>query len=422
MQVASRSEQGSLPVNEDACLALKADGLFLVCDGLSAKSGGEIAASLALEFFTAWRKEAAPFVESFLKNPAKESLKVLEKKFSDAFQIASKGIFQAASQDPALHGMCTGVDAILLLGSHALVGHVGAGRVYLVRQEEAHLLTEDHTQLASLRRSGKLGNPSASEIASLSRKLTRAVGFQEDVKADILLVELQIADRFVVMTDGVWQVLGDSTTFALAAQPAEAEDLVKNLLETVDQTGARDNFTALVLDPDVVPSDLNAGADQKIKLLGSVPAFEFLSYQELMRVIGMGELVKVKAGEFLCKEGAAGEEMMLILQGSLEVKKSGKLIRRLEKGDVFGEMSLIDAAPRSASVVSATPTNLLAFSRSTIFTLIQENNEIGVKLLWGISMELNKRLRTVSNKLVGKEENEGAAPKSSSFLPFQRNS
>ncbi len=420
MELAFRSEQGSQPRNEDSCLVKQEQGLFLVCDGLSLKKGGNLAGQLAAEAFVSWWESNRSLREKIPNPLAKEEKKNWEEAFRLAFQEASKRIFQKATSDPELHGMCTGLDALLILGQHALIGHVGAGRVYLVRKGESHLLTEDHTQLAYLRRVGKLQNVSPQQMASYARRMTRAVGFQEDVKADFLFVELEPNDRFVVMTDGVWQTLGEETTFSLAARAGNPQQVLDSLHTTVNETGPRDNFTTLVLDPQLSSAPVAIAAEQKVKLLGKVPAFEYLSYQDLLKVLSVGDLVKVADGQTLCKEGDPGSEMMLILSGATNVMKGGQVIRTLGKGDVFGEMSMIDAAPRSATVVATAATNLLAFPRDSLFSLLREDPILSVKFLWGMGIEMNKRLRVASNRLVGKPDNEGAATEKKLALPFHR--
>ena len=112
--------------------------------------------------------------------------------------------------------------------------------------------------------------------------------------------------------------------------------------------------------------------------------------------------------------------MMLVLSGHVDVTKNGQSIRRLGQGDVFGEMSMIDAAPRSATVTAGGPTSLLAFPRDALFDLLREDQNLSVKFLWGVTMEMNKRLRAASNKLVGRPESEGTAVDRKVPLPFQR--
>lgn len=429
MDSAFRSEKGPAARNEDAFLVESGKGLFLVCDGLGGPGGGELASRLACETLNAWLGTMNPLVEKARASGEKEARQALERQLNLGFQECSKRIFDAAAEDKNLHGMCSTVDLLLIVGNNALIAHVGSGRVYLSRGGEAHLLTEDHTQLGYLRRIGKLNTVPSHEQATYAKRLTRAVGFRAEVKVDFLWVELEAEDRFVLMTDGVWQGLGEGTTLAMANAPGSPAEVVNRLHTAVESAGGRDNHTSLVVKPDFVPGTLAtatpealpASAEQKIKMLGRVPAFEFLSYQELLKILSVGELLKVKPGAVLCREGDAGGEMMLLLSGGADVTKGGRKIRTLARGDVFGEMSMLDAAVRSASVQASSATNLLAFPRETLFELFREDSNLAVKFLWGVTMEMNRRLRMVSNQLVGKPEQEGLdAPNAKGPFPFHR--
>jgi len=322
-------------------------------------------------------------------------------RLGQAFQEASRAVFQAAHSDPSLQSICTTMDAILVLGTHAVVAHVGSGRVYLVRKGELHQLTEDHTQLAHLRRVGKLAEVPAGQHSAYSKRLLRAVGFREEVQVDLFPVELEAGDRFVLISDGVWSAMAEEELEKLLLSGGKADAALKALHARVGSS-AKDNFTTLVLDPQTKAAPVpEASAEAKIKMLGTVPAFAFLSYKELIRVINTGELTKLGAGKEIWHEGASGDEMMLILSGSVEIIKNGKRLNVLKKGDVIGEMSMIDSAPRSASVVTVEPTNLLAFPREALFALLREETELAVKFLWGVTMEMNKRLRSVSAQIAG---------------------
>ncbi len=426
MSFFQETSPGALPKNEDRLLASQEAACFVVADGLSVKEGGDWAADFIsrelVQFFQKNRQVLATFNEL----PTKEKKQKVETNFDLFLQKCCKQIFDESKKRPELAGMCTGIDLVAQLGGHAFVAHVGAGRVYLIRSGEAHLLTEDHTQLAHLRRIGKLASVSPQDQQVFSRRVTRAVGYQEAVRADYLLLELQENDRMAILSDGVWQTLGDGTTSSLLCQGENPEQLVQQLHQTVNETGPKDNFSTLVWKPDLAKvasasiGEMPSGADQKLKLLGKIPAFQFLGYQELMKVVSVGELIKVSAGKDLCREGEVGGEMMLILHGNAHVRIGGKEIGKLSTGDVFGEMSMIDSAPRSATVTAVVNTNVLAFPRKALFELFQEDSNLAVKFMWGITIEMNKRLREASNKLVGKKEAEVAQENGEMILPFVR--
>lgn len=421
MDLSYRSEKGQPALNEDACLADAAAGVFAVCDGLGGNICGDKAAKKAIEVVSDSVRKYERVIQSARDEGKKEDRRQVEQAIDLALQVASRIIYQEAGSDPKQHGMCTTVDMLLFLGTHALIAHVGSGRVYLMRNGELHQLTEDHTLLAHLRRTGKIDSVPANQQAQQAKRLTRAVGFQEQVKVDLLEVELQPGDRFLLLSDGVWFSLGDDSLENICSGPRTAEELLNALHAEVEKRGAKDNYTTVAVEAPVPKVAAAEGsAEQKIKMLGRVAAFEYLSYQELIRVINSGELLKVPQGKLVCKEGDPGGEMMLILTGSVEITKNGQLMRLLGKGDVFGEMSMIDAAPRSASIVAKENTNLLAFPREALCNLFREEPSLAVKFLWGVTMETNKRMRMLSNRIVGRPEREGVDAVAPPQLPFLR--
>ncbi len=414
MNFAHCSELGGAARNEDVCASLPELHLFVVCDGLG-KDSAERASRVAIHVLQAYLEKQGATFGALRASPKKESRRALQAFLAAGVQEASSAVFTATGKGL----LCTTMDVLLLTDTHALVAHVGSGRVYLGRDGQMHLLTEDHTQLASLRRMGKpTGTPE--EEARAAKRLTRAVGFREDVKVDLLEVELAEGDRFLLLTDGVWGALEDSALENLSLKAGTVESVVAQLHEEVRKRQPKDNFTTLLVQPRPKVEDATVSPEQKIKMLGRVPALEFLSYQDLIRVISTGDLLKMRTDQVVCREGDAGGEMMLIVSGAAEVQKNGKTIGTLGRGDVFGEMSMLDAAPRSATITTTAPTHLLAFPRDALFSLLREEPELAVKFLWGVTMEMNKRLRSASNQLVGVADEKDVGKRPRWPLPFHR--
>lgn len=99
--------------------------------------------------------------------------------------------------------------------------------------------------------------------------------------------------------------------------------------------------------------------DDKVNVLRKVPLFSGLSRRHLDLIARHADEVKLNAGRVLARQGERGLEFLLIVDGSARVERDGKLIARLAAGDFFGEMSLIDGKPRSATVIAETPIVLL---------------------------------------------------------------
>ncbi len=133
-----------------------------------------------------------------------------------------------------------------------------------------------------------------------------------------------------------------------------------------------------------------AGAPNVALMLGTVPFFSSLDDRRRKSLASEGKDLSYKAGETIVGEGASGVGFYLILDGKVEVRKGQRLLATLEKGQFFGEMSLIDEQPRSADVIAAAPTRCWALSSWTFNGLVKANPEIALAML----KELVKRLRS----------------------------
>lgn len=133
----------------------------------------------------------------------------------------------------------------------------------------------------------------------------------------------------------------------------------------------------------------------KIEQLKEVPLFSSLNQKELAQVARHVDEVEVAQGHALTTEGQMGKEFGLILEGSASVRRGDRKIATLGPGDFFGEMSLLDSYPRSASVIADEPCVLLVMHSKDFSSVLNEVPAISRKLLVGLShrlREANKRL------------------------------
>jgi CRP/FNR family transcriptional regulator, cyclic AMP receptor protein len=131
------------------------------------------------------------------------------------------------------------------------------------------------------------------------------------------------------------------------------------------------------------------GRDQKVERLQRVPIFEECSKRQLNAVAKITAVGEAEAGEVLTRVGEPGNEFFLILDGTARVEISPRKQRRLGPDDFFGEMSLLDGQPRSATVVAETPLRYLVITRKNFSRLLNEVPGLTPALL----VTLSRRVR-----------------------------
>ncbi|MCE5266253.1 MAG: cyclic nucleotide-binding domain-containing protein [Deltaproteobacteria bacterium] len=110
--------------------------------------------------------------------------------------------------------------------------------------------------------------------------------------------------------------------------------------------------------------------DQKTEFLKKVPMFSNLNNRQLIEIAKHAEQLFVKHGEVLVEQGRRGSEFYFIVEGKAQVKKDLKVIRKLANGDFFGEISLIDREPRTATVIADTDMTLLVVDTKSFAHLL----------------------------------------------------
>jgi PPM family protein phosphatase len=177
--------------NEDA-LVLRPP-LFAVADGMGGARAGEIAARLA----------AAALEEAGTDTMG-------EKAVSSLIEEANRRIWQRSLTDPATAGMGTTVTAALVdaTGGTVAIGHVGDSRAYRLRGDTLEQLSTDHSLVAELVQSGVL-TPEEAERHPQRSAITRALGTEPAVEVEVLTVDAELGDLFLLCSDGLSAMLGD---------------------------------------------------------------------------------------------------------------------------------------------------------------------------------------------------------------------
>jgi len=126
----------------------------------------------------------------------------------------------------------------------------------------------------------------------------------------------------------------------------------------------------------------------KIELLKRVPLFERCSKSELERIARLADEVSLPAGRKLTKEGERGREFVVLVEGRVEVRRKGQRLRELSAGDFLGEISLVADIPRTATVTTLTPVNILLMTARDFQTLLREVPALQPKVLYALATRL----------------------------------
>jgi PPM family protein phosphatase len=219
--------------NEDAMLI--GDGedetLFVVADGIGGFEAGEVASSLAVEVL----RDLQP-----------------DEPFKAAIGEANRRIVAAGRGDEKLSGMGTTVVAVRFSGTQrepvAEVAHVGDSRAYLLRGGDMKPVTEDHSLVAELVRSGDLTRDQAAEHPQ-KNLITRALGADEEVDVDTAILPVEAGDRILLCSDGLSDMVHeDGISLILAESPDDPEKAARGLLSAALDAGGNDNITVVVID------------------------------------------------------------------------------------------------------------------------------------------------------------------------------
>jgi CRP-like cAMP-binding protein len=131
----------------------------------------------------------------------------------------------------------------------------------------------------------------------------------------------------------------------------------------------------------------------KIKLLQGVPLFSRCSGKELDALSLIADELDFKEGRELAREGAAGREFFVIVDGTAEVTRGKRKLRMLSDGDFFGEISLITRLPRTATVKTVSPLRALVITDRSFRRMLDDSPSIQRKVLEALGERLDTATR-----------------------------
>ena len=228
--VAARTDIGKVRrSNQDALVESPEDRLWGVADGMGGHNGGETASAGA-------RDGLIELLHG--KDPEQGALRT-------AIGAVNRRLFLQQKEDESLAGMGTTLTVLWLTDACVYIGHVGDSRAYRLRDGEMKQITDDHSVVAELVRSGMLTREQAA-THPMRNVITRAVGTEDGIEIDLLCEERRPGDVWLVCSDGLYGMVDDESIAQILRDnpPQKAADkLIKAALEG----GGKDNVSVVIL-------------------------------------------------------------------------------------------------------------------------------------------------------------------------------
>jgi protein phosphatase len=218
--------------------------LFIVADGMGGHSAGEVASRMAVEF-----------VSHFYYDDSDEPQQALE----SAFHGANREIHRASQKDPNLAGMGTTCTALVVRNGSAIAAHVGDSRLYLVRDNQIYLMTEDHSAVMEMVKRGWISLEEARHHPD-KNVILRAMGSHPEVEVTVwdAAFPVRAGDNFLLCSDGLYDLVEDDeirrTVISLDTSTA-----CQHLIALARERGGHDNITVALVN--LKPIEVRSGEE-----------------------------------------------------------------------------------------------------------------------------------------------------------------
>jgi serine/threonine protein phosphatase PrpC len=215
--------------NEDAYVC--EPPLFAIADGMGGAQAGEVASRLAAAALKESRADAGG-----------------EDRIQDLIQEANRRVYARSSTDPNTSGMGTTITVALVENGNVAFGHVGDSRAYLIRDGRMEQVTEDHSLVNELMKSGKLSREEA-ETHPQRSVITRALGTDPDVDVDTFTIEAKVGDVFLLCSDGLTDMVWEREIQELVeGNRNDIDAALKALVKAANRSGGEDNITVVAFE------------------------------------------------------------------------------------------------------------------------------------------------------------------------------
>lgn len=225
------------PSNEDAFGFSVEHGIYLVCDGMGGAAAGEVASSLAVDEMLRLLSSRAETGDAASQMPQFAE---------DAICATNEAIFSRSMRNEKLSGMGTTLVGLLVEERRIWVLNVGDSRCYRLRNRRLEQITHDHSLVEEQVRLGRMTRSEALR-SPLRNVITRALGTQSRVTPDVLALEVEPGDLFLLCSDGLTRELNDPLIESLLGTDLPLDTRCARLVDAAKKAGGHDNITCILV-------------------------------------------------------------------------------------------------------------------------------------------------------------------------------
>lgn len=240
MEVAFKSHIGHIrQVNEDSADVYYRENntvLAVVADGMGGHQAGDVASQMTLQ----------KLQESFAVVDLNKDIAGWSEWLLEAIKAANHYVYQYSLENAQYQGMGTTIVAALFLDSDYIVAHVGDSRVYRFADQQLHQITEDHSLVYELVRSGQLTQEEADSHPQRNI-ITRALGTEEEVEIDLKVLSYLGGEQLLLCSDGLSNMVQDSAITEILSKSDTVEEKVNELIHRALEAGGDDNISLVVI-------------------------------------------------------------------------------------------------------------------------------------------------------------------------------
>lgn len=212
---------------------------MLVAAGLGGMPAGEMASGMALCKLV----ELAVNTPDWIMKMNRRNADVVKRRMLERFYKVDKALKQITDRDQRLLGMGTTLTVAISLGADLFLGHVGDSRAYLLRGDEFHQLTRDHTLGQALIDAG-VGEAENVLVRGMRRVLTAALGTSRRVDPQVEHLQLRHGDQLLLCTDGLAESVNTDTIQSILRAVSSPDEACRELIRFADS--GEDNVTVVV--------------------------------------------------------------------------------------------------------------------------------------------------------------------------------